>query len=170
VGHWTLDNAENNATFMKALETLLRARDITFDSADNRISCFPHVINICATHTIRSFTNPDLADDQAEYHAASFPGDGEQNYREAVERNPIALCRSTVRAVRASGLRRDHLHEIICMGNAKEWFKLPVVQLLHDVKTRWDSMFLMIYRFQILRPVSDVMHLRVCSHRERVGY
>ena len=141
---------------MKALEALLRARDITFDYADNRIMCFPHVINICAAHTIKSFTDPELVDNQAEFSVASFPGNGEQTYQEAVERNPIALCHSTVRAIRASGSRRDHLLEIIQTGNEKGWFKLPELQLIHDVKTRWDSVFFMIRRFRGLRPVSDI--------------
>jgi hypothetical protein len=37
VGHFTLDNAANNETWMKELETILLTRDIPFDWADNRI-------------------------------------------------------------------------------------------------------------------------------------
>jgi len=165
-GHWTLDNAEMNATFMKAFEELMRAWDIPFDYEDNRIMCFPHITNICATHVIESFTNTALADEQVEFDV-TFPPlvPAEQTYDEACARDPIALCRSTVQAVRASGLRRDHLHEIICNGNAKGWFKsavdpnetiqIPEVQLLHDVRTRWDSVFRMIQRCRVLRPVSS---------------
>ena len=88
-----------------------------------------------------------------------------QTYDEAVKRNPIALCRSTVRAIRASGTRRDQFQKIIYDGNKERWFKsprnskeiinLPEKQLLHDVKTRWDSVFKMIRRFRELRPVSN---------------
>jgi hypothetical protein len=141
---------------MIALESLLRARDIPFDYRDNRIICFPHVINICATHTIETFTDARLADDQAELNVSPSQGDGGESY-DAVGRNPVVLCRSLVRAIRASGKRRDYLDEVICTGNAKEWYKprLPQVQLLSDCKTRWDSMFQMIRRFRDLRPVSD---------------
>ena len=165
-GHWTLDNAEMNATFMKALEEIMRARDIPFGHEDNRIMCFPHVINICTTHVIDSFTNTALADEQAEFNAALPPVvPAEQTYEEAYDRDPIALCRCTIRAIHASGLRRDHFHEMICNGNTKGWFKLPEnanetikvleVQLIHDVRTRWDSVFRMIHHFRELWPVSN---------------
>jgi hypothetical protein len=164
-GHWTLDNAEMNATFMRAFEDIMRAREIPFDHEDNRIMCFPHIINICTTHVIESFTDTALADDQADFDADLPPMvPAEQTYEEACGRDPIALCRCTVRAIRASGLRRDHFHEIVCSGNTKGWFKspedptetikVPEVQLIHDVRTRWDSVFGMIHRFRELRPVS----------------
>jgi len=125
-GHWTLDNAEMNATFMKAFEDLMRIRDVPFDHRDNRIMCFPHIINICSTHVIESFTNTALADEQAEFDPTLPPlVPAEQTYDDACGRDPIALCRSTVRAVRASGQRRDQLQVIICDGNANGWFRSP---------------------------------------------
>jgi hypothetical protein len=150
---------------MKELEKLLRARKVAFDSLDNRIMCFPHIINICSTHVIKSF-NTDLMDDQDVFDAKPPPSDpAKQTYKEAVKRDPIALCRSTVRAIRASGARRDQFQKIIHDGNEARWFKspqdsketirVPEKQLLHDVKTRWDSVFKMIGRFRELRPVSN---------------
>jgi hypothetical protein len=62
VGHWTLDNAANNGTFMEELERLLHQRDINFDHMDRRIMCFPHVINICCQHILTKFTNVNLVD------------------------------------------------------------------------------------------------------------
>ena len=77
-----------------------------------------------------------------------------QTYEEALACDPIALCCSTVCAIRASGKRRNHFNEIICDGNAKGWFRDPkdpeqVIQLkqcelLRDVRTRWDSLYQMI--------------------------
>ncbi len=147
---------------MKVFEVLMQDWDITFNYNDNRIMCFPHIINICTTHTTESLTDPALADEQAEFHVAPLgPEDMEQSYKEAVERNPIALCRSTVWAVRASGQQRDHFQEIIRTGNANGWFKVSELQLLHDVKTRWDSIFLMIHCFRNLQPVSNFELLHV---------
>jgi hypothetical protein len=151
---------------MKALEELFRARDISFDHIDNRIMSFPHTTDICATHVIEGFTNIDLVDDQAEFDAEPPPGDAaKQTYEEAVKRDPIALCRSTVRAIRATGGRRDQFQWIISDGNADGWFsspqepkktiKMPDLQLLQDVKNRWDSVFKMIGRFCELLPVSN---------------
>jgi hypothetical protein len=52
VGHWTLNNAPNNGTFMEELGHLLRQRDIDFDHLERQIMCFPHVVNICCQHVI----------------------------------------------------------------------------------------------------------------------
>ena len=87
VGHITLDNTSNNETWMKGLETILLARDIPFDWADNHIMClfmhilhcikltlalfrcFPHVIQICCDHMIDSITDANLVDTAAEFVA-----------------------------------------------------------------------------------------------------
>jgi hypothetical protein len=163
---------------MKALEALLRDRGVVFSCLDNRIRCFPHIINICSTHVIKSFTDIDLVDDQAEFDMPNLPdNNAAQTYKEAAKRDPIALCRSTVRAVRTSGKRRDHLQKIITNGNENGWItsheniKVPKVQLLHDVKTWWDSVHKMIRRFRELRPVSNSQtftyeHLR----HSQIGY
>ena len=141
---------------MKAFEALMHARDVPFNYNNNRIMCFPHIINICTTHTVESLTDPALADEQTDFDVVPFLGGAEQDYQQAVKRNPIALCCSIVQAIRASGKRRDDFQEIIRTGNEKGWFDLPELQLLHDVKTCWDSMFLMIRRFCMLQPVSDL--------------
>ena len=87
-GHWTLDNAANNGTFLEELEILFRERDIDFDHLDRRIMCFPHVINICCQHVIAKFTNVDLVDLA---HMAELPSaaDG-QSFEDAVSSDPIA--------------------------------------------------------------------------------
>jgi hypothetical protein len=165
-GHWTLDNASLNDAFLKELGILLRPHEVEFDHKENHIRCFPHVTNVCSTHVIEAFTNITLVDDTGEFIASASgpPSDPDtQTYEEAVGRDPIALCRSTVRAVRASGKRRDHLAEVIEDGNKKGWFKsiedptktiqVKPVQLIRDMKVRWDSLYLMINRFRKLRPV-----------------
>jgi len=90
---------------MEELEILLRERGITIDSANNRIMCFPHIINICSTHVIKSFnTDIDIVDDSDVSDTEPPPSNPtKQTYDEAVKRNPIALCRSIVRAIHASG-------------------------------------------------------------------
>jgi len=141
---------------MKAFEALMCTWDVPFDHNNNHIMCFPHIINICTTHTIESLTDPALADEQTDFDAIPFLGGMEQDYRQAVECNPIALCHCIVRAIHASGKHCNDFQEIICTGNEKGWFDLPELQLLHDVKTHWDSMFLMIRHFCTLQPVSNL--------------
>jgi hypothetical protein len=181
VGHFTLDNASNNETWMKGLETILLSRDIPFDWADNRIMClftrilhcitltltlfrcFPHVIQICCDHMIDSITDTNLADTAAEFVALiPSPDPDRQTFEEAVRRDPIALGRAVVRSIRASGQRRQNFEETIKDGNSKHWFGLndkgehlvvPCLQLLRDVKTRWDSVYGMISRLREMRPV-----------------
>ena len=41
---------------MKALQLLLVKCDIEFDHLNNRIMCFPHIINICTAHIIAAST------------------------------------------------------------------------------------------------------------------
>jgi hypothetical protein len=168
VGHWTLDNAANNGTFLKELEVLLRSKGIDFDHLDRRIMCFPHVVNICCQHVISDFTNIELSE-TAEDFVAALPAaiPQRQSYEDAVKRDPVALGRNIVRVMRASGQRRKALQDTIRDGNAKGWFRaegniseiiqLRSVELLRDVKTRWDSIYFMIKRLREMRPVSRLL-------------
>ena len=57
-------------------------------------------------------------------------------------------------------------------GNERKWFslktgngkcelvKVPKLQPLRDVKTRWDSVYMMLQRLRVLRPVS--LSRRLC--------
>jgi len=75
----------------------MRIQDVPFDHRDNCIMCFPHIINICSTHVIESFTNMALADEQAEFDPTLPPlVPAEQTYGNACKHDPIALCHSTV--------------------------------------------------------------------------
>jgi len=165
-GHWTLNNASLNDAFLKELGILLCPRKVEFNHKENHIRCFPHVTNVCSNHIIEAFTNITLVDDTGGFIASALgpPSDPDtQTYEEVVSHDPIALCRSTVRAVRASGKWCDHLAEVIEDGNKKGWFKsiedpaktikVKQVQLIHDMKVRWDSLYLMINRFHKLHPV-----------------
>ena len=88
----------------------------------------------------------------------------------ALKRNPLKRARKLIRFLRASDQRRGLLRTTIIDGNEHRWFflkskkgireqvDLPVVQLLKDVKTRWDSVYLMLERLITLRPVSYLFH------------
>ena len=103
-----------------------------------------------------------LANDDAEFVASLPPRDPDrQTFKEAHMRDPVVLCCGSVCAIRASGKQRDLFNEVIQDGNAKGWFKqgdkailVQRLQLLHDVRTRWDSLYQMIHRFREMRPVS----------------
>lgn len=161
VGHWTLDNAANNGTFMEHLEILLCLWDIDFDAEDWRIMCFPHIINICCQHIIKDFTNVELVDAAVPTQTPS--PSNTLSYEEAVKCDPVAHGRNVVHVLRAFGQRRDSLLEIINDSNAKGWFRIgnpPTViqlrplQLLHDVKIWWDTVYFMIKHLRDLHPIS----------------
>lgn len=72
----------------------------------------------------------------------------------------ISHARTVVRVIRGSGMRRDAFDDVIKDGNSKGWFKegpkiiqLRRLQLLRDVRTRWDSKYHMLNRLRELRPV-----------------
>jgi hypothetical protein len=89
---------------MEDLEGLLRDQDIPFQHEDNHVMCFPHITNICTTHIIEALTNTSLANAQTVFNTALPPRDpDDQGYGDTRTRNPIALSRSTVWAIRASG-------------------------------------------------------------------
>jgi hypothetical protein len=81
----------------------------------------------------------------------------------AVKQDPINKARQVVRKVRSSGQRREAFRMTISLGNKTQAFKdengnivqVNELQLLPDVKHRWDSLFLMLRRLKELKPVRD---------------
>ena len=120
--------------------------------------CFPHVINICCQHVIDKLTDTAVVDGTQGTHLEN-PA---QSYEDAVKRDPIARGLNIVRVLRSSGQRREAFQEVIQDGNARGWFRvgdqtvqLRPLQLLRDVKTRWDSVYFMIKHLHELHPVCN---------------
>jgi len=141
---------------MKELGTRLRSRGIHFDGVDQRIMCFAHVINICCQHVIKEFTNIELSESTDEFIAAELSYlPQHQTFEDAVKRDPVAMGRSIVRVLQSSGQRRKAFNDTIVDGNKSGAFPSEIreLQLLRDVRTRWDSVYSMISRLRILQPV-----------------
>ncbi len=208
---------------MRELEVLLKRHDktIKFDHLNNRIRCYPHIINICSSHIIASSTriskkfletlksecggdlvysniegDDDGDDDDGDSDGDGDDGDDNNNNNNnggrsfaqepdipeltlgdeqldilddeirawyiGLKRDPIKRARRIVRIVRSSDQRKQGFKDVINNGNDSGWFKsddnevleLPNLELLRDVKTRWDSVYRMIERLLLLRPVS----------------
>jgi len=150
---------------MEALEVKLAPRDISFDATDHHVMCFGHIVNLCSGWVIREVEGknydplPSLLVDNDTHPS-----------------NPIALAHSVVGAIRASGNHRKEFTQAIMDGNDRGYFMegqppkaVPVkqVQLLRDVQTRWDSVFLMLRRLCELRPVSTDFSLKL-THAESI--
>lgn len=142
---------------MQELEVLLEARDIPFDAADRRIMCFAHVVDLSSGRVIRALADRAKAKKKVSNNTDS---DSDSD-SEPPPTDPIAHARKVVRVIRGSGMRRDAFEEVILNGNDKGWFKntdglavkIPFLQLLRDVLTRWDSVYHMLNRLRELRHV-----------------
>jgi hypothetical protein len=221
---------------MRELEALLKLHDddIEFDHLNNRIRCYPHIINICSSHIIASSTriskrfletlksefagdlvysniegdeddeddedegdeddedddeddedgeddeddNDDNDDNDSRLFARKIPeltldeeqfdilDDKVRAWYIGLKRDPIKHARRIVRIVRSSDQRKQAFKKVINTGNHSGWFRshdnevieLPDLELLRDVKTRWDSVYCMIERLLVLRPVSVHMY------------
>lgn len=149
VGHITMDNASNNGTMMEKLAEMLRARDIDFDADDRRVMCFAHIINLCTGQVVAS------ADSKVDKKVDDDGNDSPQSDDEISMSPPIARARNVVRAIRVSSTRRDGFDYAIDSGNAQKLFDpdVPKLQLLLDVRTRWDSTYYMVTRLRAMRQV-----------------
>jgi hypothetical protein len=155
-----LDNAANNQTSMKELSRLLEERQINYDPIENRIPCFPHVINICVKHIVDDYTTADFSCVEDKWDVCG-QNINKKEYVGAITGKALERARNVVRSIRASNQRRGNFRDTIVIGNEKGWFqgnkgepiKLPTVELLLDEPTRWDSVYVMLNRLRNLRQV-----------------
>jgi hypothetical protein len=145
---------------MKELSNLLEERQIEYDPIENRIPCFPHVINIWVKHILDDYATADFSDVENTWTVCG-QDITKIDYISAVTGKTLERTRNLVRSVRASNQRRANFRDTIVIGNEKGWFrgdggepiKLPEVELLLDEPTRWDSTFVMVNRTRNLRQV-----------------
>jgi hypothetical protein len=105
---------------MNELGKLFKEREIPYDPKENRIPCFPHIINIVAQHIITKFSTSDApdADDRFELDDPSNfnPQGPPTSFEEARARDPLSRARKIIVAIRASGQRRDEYFDWISRG------------------------------------------------------
>lgn len=194
---------------MKQLQSLLEEREhameIGFDSLDNRVRCYAHIINICSSHIVASMTPTSKSylsalkvpvdpiptwdsDDGSSDDGLAVPaGTGADNsyldtiyqtqlansqryprleqWLSGIKHDPLRRARRLVNFFRSSDQRKTGLRDTITYGNEENKFigkdnndkfiiiKVPKLELLKDVKTRWDSVYTMLERLRQLRPV-----------------
>ena len=166
IGHWTLDNASSNKTFMDKLSILLQSCNIDFNMKDHWIMCFAHIINRCCQHIISDFTNSDLAGAAENFVTALPPGDPNwQTFKEVMGWDPVALGHNIIHVIRNTGQQHEAFNDLVRDGNEKGWFvfrdppvhtELPLWQLLCDITTRWDSVYYMVQHLWEMHPVHSV--------------
>ncbi|KAJ3563636.1 hypothetical protein NP233_g8817 [Leucocoprinus birnbaumii] len=144
MGWTTMDNASNNDACMESFSQSLHPR-IVFDPTEQRIRCFPHVVNLACQAVLSKITNIRLAENNAEDY---------NTVESSPRRDSIAILRTVIRTIRSSSLRRD--------GFSKTCIRLGLddLQLIRDCITRWSSTQYMTQRALKLKP-AIVQYLRL---------
>ncbi|KAH9012216.1 hypothetical protein EDB83DRAFT_2321967 [Lactarius deliciosus] len=183
IGHFTLDNASNNVAAMKELENLLATKcDVAFNHLNNRIMCYPHIINVCTTHIVatstqvsrkyldsnsldgdddddfdpiysRPHTGPELDE---EFIALQLPE--RQAWLRSLKSNPVKHVADIVCYICALDARKQTFTGIVrlCTKDDPELCQAKPLELIQHVKTRWDSVYLMLEHFHFLRKAVDM--------------
>ncbi|KAF5338299.1 hypothetical protein D9758_015766 [Tetrapyrgos nigripes] len=134
LGGLTMDNASvNNTTAVEfANELNVIWPSVEWDSHNDRLRCFPHIINLACQAAI------EVAEDKTREGrgvSANLTG-------------ALTTLRSGIREIRKSGQRRDDFQDLVVAQFQQ------TLQPLRDVKTRWSSTQLMLKQG---RELSEVM-------------
>jgi hypothetical protein len=95
---------------LKHLEKLLKDHEIfSFDPKDNRIMCFPHIINITVQHVLKKMSLvqvPENDNDPEVFTGKPNTDEGSgfgQSFAAACAQNPVASLHKIVIVIRSSG-------------------------------------------------------------------
>jgi hypothetical protein len=139
-------------------------------------SCFAHVLNLAVQDALKTLPFPDefslsdIDDDNFRTKMAALERD--PAYLMALETDIVARVSTLVGDLRSSGQRREALRQSITDYNRNNPVetRIPVLQLMRQMPTRWSSTFLMIDRWLHLTPVSLHNLDNSDSHVHAIGY
>lgn len=152
---------------MKALQRRFAENPVVHDDFNwlmDMIWCLGHSVNRCSQRLIEGF-------------GGTPPADGDSMAPLPPSTNPIANVRAICRSICGSPGCRDAWEMAVCLYNARARAQnsihgvaavLPIadeLQLLLDIKTRWDSTFYMVHRFLEMEPVCS-LSLLMCHSAE----
>ncbi|CAB5202546.1 unnamed protein product [Rhizophagus irregularis] len=124
--HWilgvTTDNASNNITFLKAVESDLFQRYIYYDSDDKHIRCLAHVINLAAQQVLTTLKATDN-DESSNEEVGSL----------------IVKLHTLIKKIKASLQQVDKFKAQCKVAN------VPNLNVILDIRTRWNSTYDMLY-------------------------
>jgi len=205
----------NNTVAMEELQDLLEdllakrriTKVVSFDHTKNRIQYYTHIINICSSHVVSSFTStpisylaqlnipldPDYAtysdpdsDNESSHSDNNYQdfeldlpccyshqdSSGLQAWVKGIKHNPLRHAQRVIHLLHSSDKHRIAFLKLIQNGNEHGWFNMKdkdgkhiagdvlELQLLRDVKTQWDSVYMMLMCLRVLQPVSSSWCLR----------
>ena len=142
----TADNASNNMTFLKELGHTCNQNSIGFDYKKNHIRCLAHIINLTTQEILKYLKAGDAIDENE-----ILMGISQQNNN--IE--TIPKLRKLIVKIRSSPQRREEFRRR-CDLHSSVNPSIKVLNLVLDVKTRWNSIFLMLECALKLRDVSNL--------------
>src|SRR6266540_7405540 len=86
-----MDNASNNDAAMTELEVILAEKNVKFDAREQRIRCYPHIINICVSHIVKSLGKVD--DEVVDDEVNDGGEEGSINDTDDIRKNTLSLER-----------------------------------------------------------------------------
>ncbi|CAB4496358.1 unnamed protein product [Rhizophagus irregularis] len=130
----TTDNASNNITFLKAVESDLSQRYIYYDSNDKHVCCLAHVINLAARQVLITLKATDN-DKSSNEEVGSL----------------IVKLRILIKKIKASVQQVDKFKAQCKVAN------VPNLNVILDVRTRWNSTYDMLVRARKLKEPLNIL-------------
>jgi hypothetical protein len=173
VGAIVCDNASNNNTFMRELESIGSSDEVDpfnnpfdgFDSDANRQRCFAHVVNLASKRFLKVLLGDKLSDKDADVNEQ----DEESNELREIEaidtehdliesKSIVGRLRKVVKKIRKSTQLQETM-DSLCTTH-----KIPLLSVVLYVETRWNSTYDMAHRCIKLKPaLIDICEMRSAS-------
>lgn len=135
----TLDNASNNNTFLKELGNICEEKNIIFHHEENRVRCLAHIINLAVQEILKHIKAEEAEDENIILSKLSHSNN-----------NIIPKLRKLIVKIRSSPQKREKFSWHCCLYKHDE----NSLNLILDVRTRWNSTYLMLNRALKLKEVS----------------
>ena len=143
----TADNAANNNTFLKELEYVCHQKEIKFDHKKNNIRCLAHVshvINLTVQEILKNIKTGDIQEEDELLELVS-----QEEQEDDVNVEIIPKLRLLIVKIRSSPQQKEKF------ARRCKFFSIQSLNIILDVKTRWNSTYLILDRALKLREVSS---------------
>ena len=132
----TADNAANNNTFLKELEYVCHQKEIKFDHKKNNIRCLAYVINLMVQEILKNIKAGDAQEEDELLELVS-----QEEQEDDVNVEIIPKLRRLIVKIRSSLQQKEKF------AHHCKFFSIQSLNVILDVKTRWNSTYLIIGKF-----------------------
>src|ERR1044071_6026080 len=134
----TADSALNNDTFLKELSTVCSNKNINFHYKKNHVRCLAHIMNLTCQEILKNIKAGEAQDEDEILKEISNGND---------DINVIPKLRKLIVKIRASPQRKERF------DRQSNLYSRNSLNLILDVKTKWNSTYLMLERALKLQEV-----------------